>query len=148
MRPSRRASWRVKAPTSAAPYRESIAAQPAVVAFPVPAPACRLRKDRQFPIDESLPDVIAAWIDWLVRESDWTVTERERPGERVKVEPRHVCLLFRESAHLWARCHEAPCRSTRSARAATPFGRWRCVLYAARKSRRFEWPLDCDRAPG
>ena len=23
------------------------------------------------------------------------MTERERPGERVKVEPRHVCLLFR-----------------------------------------------------
>ena len=31
-------------------------------------------------IEESLPDVVAAWIDWLVNESGWTVSERERPG--------------------------------------------------------------------
>src|SRR5204863_4365086 len=36
-----------------------------------------------------------AWIDWLVNESGWTVTERERPGERVPVRSRHVCILFR-----------------------------------------------------
>jgi ATP-dependent helicase/nuclease subunit A len=76
-------------------YRESITTQPAVVALPVPAPHSDYGKIVNFRIDESLPDVIAAWIDWLVRESNWTVTERERPGERVKVEPRHVCLLFR-----------------------------------------------------
>jgi ATP-dependent helicase/nuclease subunit A len=78
-----------------APYREGAAAQPAVVALPVPAPHADYGKIVNYRIDESLPDVIAAWIDWLVRESAWTVTERERPGERVKVEPRHVCLLFR-----------------------------------------------------
>ena len=78
-----------------APYRESTATQPAVIALPVPAPHADYGKVVNYRIDESLPDVIAAWIDWLVRESDWTVTERERPGERVKVEPRHVCLLFR-----------------------------------------------------
>jgi len=78
-----------------APYRERIATQPAVIALPVPAPYGDCNKIVNFRIDESLPDVIAAWIDWLVRESHWTVTERERPGERLKVEPRHVCLLFR-----------------------------------------------------
>ena len=78
-----------------APFRESIAAQPAVIALPVPAPHTEYGKITNGRIDESLPDVIAAWIDWLVRESGWTITERERPGERVKVEPRHVCLLFR-----------------------------------------------------
>jgi len=76
-------------------YRESTASQPAVIALPVPAPYADYGKIVNYRIDESLPDVIAAWIDWLVRESNWTVTERERPGERVKVEPRHVCLLFR-----------------------------------------------------
>jgi len=78
-----------------APYRENTAAQPAVIALPVPAPHADYGKIVNYRIDESLPDVIAAWIDWLVRESNWTITERERPGERVKVEPRHVCLLFR-----------------------------------------------------
>ncbi|MDB6108131.1 MAG: hypothetical protein JWO52_8130 [Gammaproteobacteria bacterium] len=78
-----------------APYRESTAVQPAVIALPVPAPYADYGKIINGRIDESLPDVIAAWIDWLVRESGWSVTERERPGERVKVEPRHVCLLFR-----------------------------------------------------
>jgi ATP-dependent helicase/nuclease subunit A len=77
------------------PYREGTAAQPSVIALPVPAPHADYGKIVDYRIDESLPDVIAAWIDWLVRESNWTVTERERPGERVKVEPRHVCLLFR-----------------------------------------------------
>jgi ATP-dependent exoDNAse (exonuclease V) beta subunit len=84
-----------KAYVPLAPYRENSAAQPAVIALPVPAPHSDYGKIVNYRIDESLPDVIAAWIDWLVRESGWTVTERERPGERVKVEPRHVCLLFR-----------------------------------------------------
>lgn len=78
------------------PYRESVPSQPSVVALPVPAPHGDYGKITNWSIDRSLPDVIAAWIDWLVRESKWTVTERERPGERVPVEPRHVCLLFRE----------------------------------------------------
>jgi ATP-dependent helicase/nuclease subunit A len=77
------------------PYRESIKTQPSVVALPVPAPHGDYGKVTNYCIDQSLPDVIAAWIDWLIRESNWTVTERERPGERVPVEPRHVCLLFR-----------------------------------------------------
>ena len=78
-----------------APYRQSNPAQPAVIALPVPAPYGDYGKILNSRINASLPDVIAAWIDWLVRESGWTITERERPGERVKVEPRHVCLLFR-----------------------------------------------------
>ena len=43
-------------------------------------------------IEESLPDAVGAFVDWLVRESGWTVEER---GERVPVAARHVCLLFR-----------------------------------------------------
>jgi ATP-dependent helicase/nuclease subunit A len=78
-----------------APYRESIETQPSVIALPVPAPYGDYGKIVNYRIDESLPDVIAAWIDWLVRDSNWTVTERERPTERVRVEPRHICLLFR-----------------------------------------------------
>jgi len=78
-----------------APYRDPSPDQPAVVALPVPAPYGDYGKVVEWKIEESLPDVTAAWIDWVVRKSGWTVTERERPGERVPVEPRHVCLLFR-----------------------------------------------------
>jgi ATP-dependent exoDNAse (exonuclease V) beta subunit len=61
----------------------------------VPAPYGDFRKIVDWRIDESLPDAIAAFVDWLVMRSGWTVTERERPDERVPVRPRHVCLLFR-----------------------------------------------------
>src|SRR5207245_2333437 len=46
-------------------------------------------------IEESYPDAAAAFVDWLIHASGWTVTERERPGERVPVAARHVCLMFR-----------------------------------------------------
>jgi ATP-dependent exoDNAse (exonuclease V) beta subunit len=76
-------------------FRDRYDAQPAVIALPVPAPYGDFKKVTNAKVAESLPDVVAAWIQWLVGESGWTVTERERPIERVPVEPRHVCLLFR-----------------------------------------------------
>ena len=43
----------------------------------------------------SLPDAIGAFVDWLVTESGWTVTERSG-GSPVRVPPaKHICLLFR-----------------------------------------------------
>ena len=36
-------------------------------------------------IDESLPDAVAAFVHWLVEESGWRVTERDRPGEDLPV---------------------------------------------------------------
>jgi ATP-dependent helicase/nuclease subunit A len=68
--------------------------QPPVVVLPVPRPyGARLVTARR--IEESLPDAVGAYVDWLVRHSGWTVTERRRPDVRVAVEPRHVCILFR-----------------------------------------------------
>jgi len=61
----------------------------------VPAPYGDFGTIVDWRIDESLPDAIAAFVQWLVEKSGWTVTERERPSERVSVRPRHVCLLFR-----------------------------------------------------
>ncbi len=77
------------------PFRDGPVTQPAVIALPVPAPYGDYGKVVEWKIAESLPDVTAAWIDWLVNASGWTVTERENPGERVPVAPRHVCILFR-----------------------------------------------------
>jgi ATP-dependent helicase/nuclease subunit A len=77
------------------PFRAGSDSQPAVIALPVPAPYGDYRSIVDWRIDVSLPDVVGAWIHWLVRESGWMVSERERPDHRVPVEPRHVCILFR-----------------------------------------------------
>ena len=80
-----------------APHRAGVDTQPAIVSLPVaePYPAADYRKPTLWKIEESEPDGIAAFIDWLVRESGWTVTERHDASKRVPIQPRHVCLLFR-----------------------------------------------------
>jgi ATP-dependent exoDNAse (exonuclease V) beta subunit len=42
---------------------------------------------------------VAAFVAWLLRDSGWRVTERERGGETLPIAPRHVCLLFRRFTH-------------------------------------------------
>ncbi len=69
------------------------AAQPALVALPVPAPYGDFGSVVDWRIERSLPDAVAAFIEWLVRASGWTVTERS--DARVPIEERHVCVLFR-----------------------------------------------------
>ena len=77
-----------------AAYRDERPGQPSAVALPVPRPYGRWGLTKMA-IDESLPDAVAAFVRWLVEESGWRVTERERPGEDLPVAARHVCLLFR-----------------------------------------------------
>ena len=73
------------------PQREGVTGQPSVVALPIPEPYGSYRVTKGA-IEESLPDAVGAFVEWLVKESGWTVEER---GERVPISPRHVCLLFR-----------------------------------------------------
>jgi len=81
-----------------APARADHAAQPAVVALPVPRPYGRYGLTKSA-VDLSQHDAVAAFVAWLLRESGWTVTEREKPGEALPIAPRHVCLLFRRFTH-------------------------------------------------
>ncbi len=68
--------------------------QPSVVALPVPRPyAHRFISARA--IEESLPDAVGAYVEWLVTQSNWMVTERRDPSRRVPIEARHICILFR-----------------------------------------------------
>jgi ATP-dependent exoDNAse (exonuclease V) beta subunit len=72
--------------------------RPTVVALPVPRPYSTFGWSPSITlarIGESYPDAVGAFVAWLVRESGWEVSERERPGRAVAVEPRHICLLFR-----------------------------------------------------
>ena len=74
--------------------RDDPPGQPSVVALPVPEPyAQRFIAARE--IERSLPDAIGAYVDWLVRSSGWTVTERLDAARRVPLEARHICILFR-----------------------------------------------------
>jgi len=76
------------------PVRSDHAEQPSVVALPVPEPYGG-RGIRDGRIEQSLPDAIGAYVDWLLNQSGWTVTERRRSDARVPVQARHVCILFR-----------------------------------------------------
>src|SRR5262249_9551345 len=68
--------------------------QHSMVVLPVPEPyAQRFIAARS--IEQSLPDAIGAYIHWLITESGWTVTERPDAGKRVRLEARHICILFR-----------------------------------------------------
>ncbi|HVL66905.1 MAG TPA: UvrD-helicase domain-containing protein [Vicinamibacterales bacterium] len=75
------------------PFRRDLPGQPAVVALPVPAPY-GTRNISAVAIEGSLPDATGAFIDWLLRDSNWKVTERAG-GEPVPVAARHICILFR-----------------------------------------------------
>ncbi|HEY4360430.1 MAG TPA: UvrD-helicase domain-containing protein [Bryobacteraceae bacterium] len=70
--------------------RNEIPDRPSVVVLPVPKPyKKRLSKEA---VNESLPDAIAAFVDWLVRESKW---ECEVEGEMRPVRARDIAVLFR-----------------------------------------------------
>ena len=76
------------------PFRDAIAGQPAVIALPAPKIYGDREKVANFRIEQSYPDAVAAFVDWLVTKSGWKVSERDRK-EPVPVEARHVCLLFK-----------------------------------------------------
>jgi ATP-dependent exoDNAse (exonuclease V) beta subunit len=74
--------------------RDDSGTQPSVVVLPVPEPYAQ-RYVAAKAIEVSLPDAVGAWVDWLLNESGWTVTERRDPRLRIPVRARHVCVLFR-----------------------------------------------------
>jgi ATP-dependent exoDNAse (exonuclease V) beta subunit len=74
-------------------YRDAISDQPAIVALPVPEPYAR-RYVTGRAIEQSLPGAVGAFVDWIVTQSNWKVTERSGAAP-VKVSAKHICLLFR-----------------------------------------------------
>jgi len=76
------------------PFRESLESQPAVVALPVPKPFSPFGKLALWQIAKSEPDGVAAFADWLVQKSGWTISRGEN-GKREPIQPRDICILFR-----------------------------------------------------
>ncbi len=77
------------------PNREDWADQPSIVALPVPRPYSRFGQVRNYAIEKSYPDGVGAFVDWLLNESGWQVTERDDPNTPQPIKARHVCILFR-----------------------------------------------------
>ncbi len=75
------------------PLRIDMPRQPAVVALPVPAPY-GTRNISAIAIEQSMPDAIGAFVEWIVTRSGWKVTERSGDAP-IPVAAKHVCLLFR-----------------------------------------------------
>jgi ATP-dependent exoDNAse (exonuclease V) beta subunit len=73
-------------------WRDAYDRQPSVVALPPSRVFNERGRVTKEQVEASLPDTVGAFIAWLVRESGWTV---EEGGQRVPVEPRHVCILFK-----------------------------------------------------
>jgi ATP-dependent exoDNAse (exonuclease V) beta subunit len=86
--------------------------QPSVVALPMPRPYGKVNVSNKA-IEKCSPNAVAAFIEWLCRDSGWTV--RNGPdGERVPVQPDHICILFRRFTNYdtdltqeYVRCLEA-----------------------------------------
>jgi ATP-dependent exoDNAse (exonuclease V) beta subunit len=73
-------------------HRDDIGGQPAIVALPVPKPY-GWRDVANWMIEDSYPDAVGAFVDYLIGKSGWRISERGR-GD-VPVRARHVCLMFR-----------------------------------------------------
>lgn len=67
--------------------------QPSLVALSAPKPF-GYRNVSNKEIEASLPEAVAAYVDWLVNQSGWKVQEGG-DGQWVPIRPRHICLLFR-----------------------------------------------------
>ncbi|MEJ7607121.1 MAG: hypothetical protein WKF37_12860 [Bryobacteraceae bacterium] len=67
--------------------REPTPGQPAIVALPIPEPFGS-RNIAQAAINASSPNAVAAFIEWLIRQSGWKIEGRA-------IQARDVCLLFR-----------------------------------------------------
>lgn len=67
--------------------------QPSLIALPIPY-LHRNSRTSKAAADESQPAVVAAWIDWLCRDSGWQVRATDHPHEWRPVVPQDICILF------------------------------------------------------
>jgi ATP-dependent exoDNAse (exonuclease V) beta subunit len=80
------------------PERAAHATQPALLALPITRSDEPARAHTAKAIEAAYPDTVAAFVEWLLNESGYTV---EDGGARVPIEAHHVCLLFRRFHTLW-----------------------------------------------
>lgn len=74
-------------------YRGDVTTQPAIVALPVPDPYSERGAITGKAIQASYPDAVAAFVDWLIHTSGWTISGRD--DQRHAIAGRHICLVLR-----------------------------------------------------
>ena len=78
------------------PYRSDLDAQPSMVALPVPRPYGKMRtRAAKYAIEASLPSAIAAYVEWLIRDSGYRVSVPGTEDQTERLAARHICVLFR-----------------------------------------------------
>ncbi|HEU0033844.1 MAG TPA: UvrD-helicase domain-containing protein [Kofleriaceae bacterium] len=75
-----------------AQHRGDVTDRPSVIALPVPRPYFK-RDVSKLAIEDSYPAAVGAFIEWLVRDSRWTVAARN--GSQVPIGARDICLIFK-----------------------------------------------------
>jgi ATP-dependent helicase/nuclease subunit A len=70
-----------------------IPGQPSVIALPAPVSWTGQRITKKA-INECLPDAICAFIEWLLA-SGWKVRDVDDPERLIRIESRHIAVLFR-----------------------------------------------------
>ena len=130
------------------PARPEPAGRPTIVALPAP----RIYGDRgsvvNWQIEKSYPDAVGAFVDFLVRRSGWTITERDRPDQPVPLEARHVCLLFKRMQSFGADLTRGYVRALEARRIAHVLVGGRSyhereeILAVRNAATAIEWPLD------
>lgn len=78
-----------------APYREPIVDQPAIVALPLHDVVGHSGRPTKEAARRQEPEVVAAWIEWVLRDSGWKVSARGSAEGLEPVAPHDICLLFR-----------------------------------------------------
>jgi len=74
-----------------APERSEVAGRPSLIALPVPDPYGK-RDVTNKAIEESYPDAVGAFLEWLIYRSGWTIPT---PAGSRAIGARDVCLMFR-----------------------------------------------------
>jgi len=72
--------------------RPEIDGRPTLIALPVPRPYSDYGRFAKYRVDDSFPPAVAAFIQWLIQESGWTLEEN---GALTPICPRHIAILFR-----------------------------------------------------
>src|SRR5262249_20278501 len=78
-----------------APCRPPQTDQPAVIVLPVPQPFAPFGRITDYQIERSLPDAVAAFVEWLVASSGWRGTGTGRAGTPRALRGRAGGLVFR-----------------------------------------------------
>jgi ATP-dependent helicase/nuclease subunit A len=69
--------------------------QPYLVALPVPNPYSNYGGLNKEAMNHSLPEAVAAFVNWLIEDSGWKIRDVEQRGKPVPIRPRHIAVLFR-----------------------------------------------------